>query len=635
MARTVKVSLALEVAAFLRGADSATKSTKGIGEELADAARAGDATARAMDDVAEEMTDAARAAAGLDRQIDELNGSLRALVVQQALAGAAGGDFAKQIREQQAELRRATRNRKLIDPGDAARQGIELGMQIGVSTASGFFTSFRANITKAAFSPAGIAVGTAIAVPAAAILGATISGAVIGGAGVGGVIGGIAVASKDARVQSAAHDLAGTFRSTMETSAGAFVPATLRGIDIVRSSILDLEGDLEGIFDKSAEFVAPLTRGLAGWAKPIVAGFRDLVEAADPIIEVLEQDLPMVGDAIGDVLTDISGDADAGASALHGLLLGLADGIRFVGGFIGVMTDLYRVLVEVGLVATTVQDALTFDWMPLVGEKAAENRDRLQEMKDKLDQADESGKRLGADLPPGFELIKGAVAGATTSVADFAAKLDGIRESNLSLAEANLRLKEAAAGASDAVDGKRAVSDKEQASLIALARAGNRVTESMDAQGTSADVAAESYANNSKKLYDAARAAGKTDAEAKTLVATWLKVPKNVKTHVTATGVKQVKDDIAGIKGKTINIALRLTGATNAYAVAHALAKNQRWGGVYDRAQEGLLRESTVYTPRNPGRYMIAEPATGGELFAPKYGEIGRASCRERVSCCV
>lgn len=52
----------------------------------------------------------------------------------------------------------------------------------------------------------------------------------------------------------------------------------------------------------------------------------------------------------------------------------------------------------------------------------------------------------------------------------------------------------------------------------------------------------------------------------------------------------------------------------------------ERWGGVYEHAQDGALRDAGLYSPMSPARYAFAEPATGGEAFIPKYGETRRST---------
>ena len=50
-----------------------------------------------------------------------------------------------------------------------------------------------------------------------------------------------------------------------------------------------------------------------------------------------------------------------------------------------------------------------------------------------------------------------------------------------------------------------------------------------------------------------------------------------------------------------------------------------RDGGVYEHARSGVLRDAHLATAAGSGaRYAYAEPATGGELFAPKYGNLAK-----------
>jgi ABC-type transporter Mla subunit MlaD len=631
MARTVKVGLALEVADYVKGADQAERSTKDLGEELADAARQGDKTATAMDNAAGGMSEAARAAGALDRQIDELSRSLQELAIKQALAGDAGGDLAKQIKAQQAELRQATRGRKLIDPGDVAPQGMEIGATLGVSTAQGFAASFQAT-GKTMLHPAALVVGAAVVATIAPIVGAGLAGAVIGGAGAGGVIGGIAVVSRDSRVAASAAELGEVFRSTLEVSALAMIPATQRGIGILRREIHDAGSELESIFDQAATFVEPLSRGAANFIRPIIDGFEDLVSVAGPVVREIETGMGRIGDAIGDSLTLISDESGEGASAVAALSMMLEQGIRAGGEFVVVLADMYRGILTAAAAYSVAADNFTFDFLP-GGEKIKDNRDRLHELKDAMNDGSSAASSMGDTVPGAFDRVKTAADGTASAVervkfeyTSLADMVGGIVDNNLALAEAQLRLKSATKEAADAVDGKRKVSSREQETLLGLAQSLNTTTTAMDKTGVSADQAAAAHGRNRKQLYDAAIAAGYTKTEANALAAQWLKVPKNVKTNVTESGSAAVKAAIASIPNrKDVHVAMRLTGYANVSGTIAALRKNQRHGGIYERAQEGLLNEAAYYTPRNPGRYMIAEPGTGGEAFVPRNGDYSRS----------
>jgi TP901 family phage tail tape measure protein len=89
--------------------------------------------------------------------------------------------------------------------------------------------------------------------------------------------------------------------------------------------------------------------------------------------------------------------------------------------------------------------------------------------------------------------------------------------------------------------------------------------------------------------------------------------------------VEALKSKIAELKDKHIYISgtVRWTSTGDLKVPGGTQLKNDR-GGVYEHAATGLLREAAKFSPMGPARYAFAEPSTGGELFAPKYGDINR-----------
>ena len=87
--------------------------------------------------------------------------------------------------------------------------------------------------------------------------------------------------------------------------------------------------------------------------------------------------------------------------------------------------------------------------------------------------------------------------------------------------------------------------------------------------------------------------------------------------------VEALRLKIAQIQSKHVYISgsVRWTSSGDLKVPGGTQLKN-RWGGVYEHAATGLLREAQVASPQGPARYAWAEPATGGELFAPKYGDM-------------
>lgn len=117
------------------------------------------------------------------------------------------------------------------------------------------------------------------------------------------------------------------------------------------------------------------------------------------------------------------------------------------------------------------------------------------------------------------------------------------------------------------------------------------------------------------------------------------KIPKDVNTKFLAPGLEHVNDTASGyfklmneIDGRKI-YAHFITDYQTVGKGPNKASEN-RWGGVYSanaaggvyqHAADGLLSQATTYSPVNPGRYMIAEPGTGGEAFIPRFGDFNRS----------
>jgi hypothetical protein len=74
-----------------------------------------------------------------------------------------------------------------------------------------------------------------------------------------------------------------------------------------------------------------------------------------------------------------------------------------------------------------------------------------------------------------------------------------------------------------------------------------------------------------------------------------------------------------------VNVRVNLNGAGQLNRVLKEQALRERWGGAYEHAAVGKLRDAHVAAPAGPARYAYAEPQTGGEAFVPKRGNYGRS----------
>lgn len=611
MARTVKVGLALEVRDYVQGADTAERSTKDLGETLADAAKAGDKAATAMDNAADEMSEAARAAAKLDNEIGDLNRSLQELAIRQALAGDAGGELAKQIRAQQAELRKATRARKLVDfdPAQAVKAGADLAGGVAMSFAARL-GPLLARAPIGGMHPAGLAIGLPLTIAAASVVSTAVGGAVVGAAGAGGIVGGLVLASKDARVKAAGEALGSVVEQVLQDSAMSFVPATLDGIGVIENRFRGLQPSLERLFDSASTYIDPVIDDVFRTIEHLMPGVIRAVESAGPVLDSLGNGFVRLGDASSDVLTMLADNADEGARALD-LVFQAADvGIRTVGNSMQVLTGIFDFLDTNG--------GLT--WKMLTGEKkkAGDEADRLREKYSGLKFETRSLEEQVSALDDAFGDLFGAQMGVDQAAVRYR---QGIRELREELTEGTRTL---SINSEEGLKNRAAILD--QISVIEQQRQARREN------GMVVEEANAKYVAEIDALRKSAIAAKFKKSEVDALIGSYRAIPKKVDTTVTAnTGpamaaAVKLRQYLKSIPDEDVYIGVRITGASYSSSAA-ALRKQyaNRWGGVYERAQDGLLNEAAYFTPKDPGRYMIAEPATGGEAFIPRNGDYDRS----------
>lgn len=108
------------------------------------------------------------------------------------------------------------------------------------------------------------------------------------------------------------------------------------------------------------------------------------------------------------------------------------------------------------------------------------------------------------------------------------------------------------------------------------------------------------------------------------------KIPPMTKASVSAPGldatllkVNEVNKVVRNLNGKHVTIYFKASGDS---VVLGTGQKFNRWGGLYEHAATGALRDARVYSAAGAGaRYAFAEPSTGGEAFIPKRGNYGRS----------
>jgi hypothetical protein len=144
--------------------------------------------------------------------------------------------------------------------------------------------------------------------------------------------------------------------------------------------------------------------------------------------------------------------------------------------------------------------------------------------------------------------------------------------------------------------------------------------------------AADTYDGYIAQLRQTLHDAKFTDDQISQLIQTYAQMPPVVTTTIQTNGldgtvyqVDHLKQQLLDINGKTYTATVTYVTHGDTTLVQGNRNKIQRWGGYYEHAQDGLLRDAQVYSPVMPGRYFAAEQTTGGEAFVPKFGNYGRS----------
>jgi hypothetical protein len=188
-----------------------------------------------------------------------------------------------------------------------------------------------------------------MAITAAPVIASTLSGAIIGGAGIGGVLGGVILASRDARVKAAGAALGKNVMGTLTQQSQVFIAPVLQSIDDIGDSFERVSDKTDSIFRNSARYVQPLTRATTSALESIIGGAERLVARAEPVIASISRGIERTGADIGELFEDMSENADGAAAGIDSLFSTISGLIQVTGPVINGLTAVNEQLGKVGL----------------------------------------------------------------------------------------------------------------------------------------------------------------------------------------------------------------------------------------------------------------------------------------------
>ena len=621
--------------------DKTTKKTTGLGDE----------TKKTKSEIVD-----------LAKEIDNTKAALKQLSDEFGRSGQVDVDRVRSLR---AELAKLTKTRDELNKRDVSSKGILgsgfFGKLLGSTIANSDIEAFAAKQGAQAGSLFGdgflkgagriLMAGGPVLIPAVAALvafvGAAIAGATLGATGLGAIAAGLALQFNSPSVHAAAANLGAYVKGQLTFASAGFADQFVAGFAALKREAAPLFTDLTRGFQSLQPYVAYLLVRLGEGLAKLGPGLGKALQAAGPVLEEIGNDLPMLMASFGTFFGQVASGAKGGTEALHALLFVIASLISASGIMLHAFAEAFDAIVVAGDKVTGFMAAI-----PGLGKLWQPLHDYVHSVATSFDETGLSSENAAR----GVSTFSGDASSAADAVQRLNTSIDNLIGKNLSLDQAQIDSRQGLADFTAAVDANAPALGRNAQALDINSQAGRNIAKSMDeaigkfqaerqaaidhaggvnASAEAVNAANQKYQQQVDELKRAAVQHGLTGAAVEAYARKYDLIPNSKSTLVEVEGLAQALGGLSSLGGylnslpSTKRISVVTTYyANNAIAPGLATAGNhiaQRWGGVYEKAATGLLREANTYSAVNPGRYMMAEPATGGEAFVPRNGDYGRS----------
>lgn len=426
------------------------------------------------------------------------------------------------------------------------RIGKDLEETVGRSAFAGLASGFRALPPEAQGAIAlGVAGAIVIGMPA---IGAAIGAAVTLGVGGGALAAGIALAAKDPRVPAAFRYMADGIMDQLADAATVFVEPLIQASYRFGDAFSQIMPSIRNDFASLLPYVEQLADGAAGFVSAIMPGVDSLVGAAGPMLGVLAEELPKLGDAIGDFFSEIAAGGPGATQFLRDFFTWTEYSVRALGLLIGSLEKAYAAIRGIAAIMTgDLQGGiLLWDQFGDHSKKSFQPLDKGADDLHKVSQAAKDaglGAKLSADDFQGLSskinqtaMTADVLAGQMTDKV-MNAMLDGDR-SVLGFEEAMTRMTEGVKSNGTALDIHTEKGQANRQAILGMVQANLAQYDSNIRSGMGAEQATEAYQANTSALEHQMRQAGFTQQQIDGLIGKYRDVPHNVDTDIAMHGLE-------------------------------------------------------------------------------------------------
>lgn len=496
-------------------------------------------------------------------------------------------DISKAMAKVQRDISRATRAQRALKFSDLIPSEPD-------SDSASRFASSLMKMSTAAGTKVGPILGSSIGIAAAPMLATAIAGGIIGGVGLGGVAGGFAIVSKDQRVKSAIKGLGDGLQDRLRGSVETFIPAAVGAIGTIEKSLKNI--DFEGIFASAARFVDPLAKGVGRMIEGLGNGIEDVMREAGPAVEAISDGLGALGEAAGRGLTSLADDGEEAADSLRDLFSALELVTDATFGLINGAMELNEGLKDLGydpayglhlLEKAFGKTDKAFSKNAASAEEAAEATDKFREASEDL------SNELKSQTDPVFALVKAqddlekSQKAVTKAVDKFGKNSPEAKQALRDLAMNALETQAAAGKLGDTFDGK--LTPELRATLRAAGMTSGEIGQ-LENQFKEAKREGDRFS----KRYDASM---RVNGTGKALSALY-----------------EARRMANSLDGRSIDIAMRVTGTNSVSAARHAYAKQYAHGGIVGAAANGATSNGLTLVGENGPE--LAEIKPGGRVWS-------------------
>lgn len=583
-------------------ADKADKSTDKLG--------------KSTDRLSESQDRAKERIAGLDSNIKTIQQNL--VFLHQAMGDAADDaerlDISKGIRRAEADIKRLSKSRDVLK--GLSDEAEKAGRSFGTNLAQGISGGIGSVSGKLAGS-VGPTVGGAIALAAAPVLMQTLATALSGGVGLGVLGVGIMSAVKNSpEIQTAGKQLGIKFVTGIQDAASDSLEGPIReSFSILESAGNDVVNNLGSAFKALGPAVKPLVSDLATVAQVLTEGLAGVASTSGPALAGLGDTMVTLASGVSDFITIVSDGGPEAASNLTLVAGAIADTVRYTGWLIDKFNDLSSNPWVTGGLLTLLRDHYK-DASEATEEMAKKHRDAAQAAREQVKSLEELADELRAETDPAFRLLK-----AQTDLGEARTKLN----------KATKKYGENSAEARDELNKMVQASIELQSATGELGDSFNgRITPALRSNLEAAGFTKKEIGRLEKEFRQA-KDAGDDFATTYTARAAVNGVNKAM------TDLYTLQKIANRIDGRTIDIAVRITGASSAQAKL-ALGKQyeaRAVGGPVRKGNAYIVGEHRpeIFVPDRDGKIIpsveqysrwgagvTAGPGNSGYMMAPSGG---------------